>query len=246
MAKSKLTIIALGGSIMYPDEIDPVRGREGPQRASASNGIDVAYLKNFKKFILGYIKKGHRFLIITGGGKISRVYQAAAGKIAQVTDEDKDWIGIHATRLNAHLLWTIFLEVADPVVVDSRYKIKKIKYPVTIASGWRPGWSTDYIAVALAEDFGADRVIIAGKPSHVFDKDFTKHKDAKPFKELTWKNYRQLIPDKWVPGFHSPVDPVGAKLAEKIGTKAIVINGKDLKNFAKVIEDKEFVGTTII
>ena len=44
--------------------------------------------------------------------------------MSRVTDEDKDWIGIHATRLNAHLLRTIFRDVADPVVIDIRGKSK--------------------------------------------------------------------------------------------------------------------------
>ena len=88
-----------------------------------------------------------------------------------MTDEDKDWIGIHATRLNAHLLRTIFRDVADPVVIDIRGKIKKLRAPMTIASGWRPGWSTDYVAMRIAADFGVHEAVIAGKPAHVYNKD---------------------------------------------------------------------------
>lgn len=224
---SKKIVIALGGSILYPEE------------------IDTTFIKNFAERIRAHTKKGKQFIIVTGGGRVSRLYQKAAGEVARVTDEDKDWIGIHATRLNAHLLRTVFEDIADPVVIDSRYKTKKLKYPVTIASGWRPGWSTDFIAVALAVDFGISEVIVAGKPSHVYDKDFVKYKDAKPFKKLSWKEYRALIPKKWSPGFHSPVDPVAAHLGEREGVTAIVMNGRDLKNFTSLISGKEFEGTVI-
>src|SRR3989344_3503136 len=223
----KLVVIALGGSVMYPDQ------------------IDSGFLKLVKALILKNVKQEKRFVIVSGGGRVSRVYQEAASKITRVNDEDKDWLGIHATRVNAHLLRTIFREVADPIVMDSRGKIKEIKYPVTIVSGWRPGWSTDYVSIACAADFGASHVVIAGKPSHVFDKDFVKHADAKPFVSLTWREYRRLIPSKWRPGFHSPVDPIGARLAEKESISAVIINGKDLKNFGNLLNGKEFIGTVI-
>ncbi len=224
---SKTIIIALGGSIIYPDQ------------------IDIDFIKKFRVFVLRFIKKGYKFVIVVGGGRPARLFQEAAHAVVPVTDEDKDWLGIHATRLNAHLLRTIFREVADPVVIDNRYKIKKLKYPVTVASGWTPGWSTDYISIALAEDFKVPEAIIAGKPAYVYDKDPHKYDDAKPISELTWREYRKLIPAKWKPGLHSPVDPVGASLAEKKGITAIIVNGKDLKNFEKMLSGKEFKGSII-
>lgn len=223
----QLTIIALGGSIMVPGE------------------IDHNFLINFKTFIELYTNKGFHFVIVAGGGKVARNYQEAAEKVIDVGDEDKDWLGIHATRLNAHLLRTIFRDIADPFVIDSRGKIIKIEFPVTIASGWQPGWSTDYIATCLAVDFDTNKIIIAGKPDHVYDKDNQKYPDAKPLPKLTWSQYRQLIPDKWTPGFSSPVDPIAAKLAEEHHVQATIINGHDLINFAKVLDEKEFVGTVI-
>lgn len=233
----KTTVIALGGSVMYPEQ------------------IDISFLKQFRQFILkrlasgsrrrSGLRNGSRFVIVTGGGRIARVYQEAASKISKITDDDKDWLGIHGTRLNAHLLRTIFRDVADPVVIDSRHKIKKLRRPVTVASGWRPGWSTDYIAVALAQDFGVSEMIVAGKPAFVYDKDNGKHSDAKPFHDLRWHEYRRLIPKNWKPGLHAPVDPVAAKLAEQKKIKAIIVNGRDLKNFSNLLSGKDFNGTLI-
>ncbi len=220
-------MIALGGSIVYPDD------------------INVAYLKAFKKFTERFLKKGIKFVIVIGGGRLARVFQDAAHKVSPITNEDKDWIGIHSTRLNAHLLRTIFRKVADPVVFDHRGKIKKLKYPVTIASGWRPGWSTDFVAAAIAHDLKIPEYVVAGKPAYVFDKDPSRFKGAKPFPEMSWENYRKLIPKKWVPGFHSPVDPVAAKLSDEANINTIIINGRDIKNFGKLLSGKDFQGTVI-
>lgn len=246
---SKTIVIALGGSIMYPET------------------IDVLFLKKFRKFILKRLRKGSRFIIVAGGGSVARIYQDAAHKVAKISDEDKDWLGIHSTRANAHLLRTIFRDVADPVIIDSRNKMNGLKYPITIASGWRPGWSTDYIAIAIAEHFRIREAVIAGKPDYVYPVRSSPPLDPSgarsragatsngvydnrldmehPLLELSWRDYRKLIPEKWKPGAHSPVDPVGAKLAEKKGIAAIIINGKDLKNFENMLLGKEFNGSII-
>ncbi len=223
----RTVVISLGGSVLCPDS------------------IDVTYIKHLRKLILKFIRRNRRFIIVTGGGRICRVYQKAAEDIAGVTDEDKDWIGIHSTRLHAHLMRTAFRKEASPVVIDSRHRITKLKYPVTIASGWRPGRSTDYIAVQLAADFAVPEVVIAGKPDHVYDRDHQRHFDARPFEVLAWKKYRRIVPSKWSPGMHAPVDPVAAKLAGERRIKAIVVNGRDMRNMLNLLTGRDFKGTII-
>ena len=226
-AFGKTVVVALGGSVVHPD------------------AIDVPFLRHFQKFLQPFLRKGHKFVIVVGGGRLARLFQDAAHRVSRLADEDKDWLGIHSTRLNAHLLRTIFRKIADPVIVDEPDKVRPPKYSVTIASGWRPGWSTDYIAVAIAEQLAVKEVIIAGKPAYVFDKDPHKWSGAKPFRELSWPDYRKLIPSEWKPGLHSPVDPVAAKLAHKREIDAVIINGRDLKNFTNLLNGKKFEGTII-
>lgn len=230
---TKTIVVALGGSIVHPDE------------------IDTKFLKDFKKFIAPFLRRGVKFVFVVGGGAMARRFQDAAHKVSKLTDDDKDWIGIHSTRLNAHLLRTIFRDVADPVIIDNRGKLPRLKYPVTIAAGWRPGWSTDYVAMQIAADFGAPEAIIAGKPSHVYEKDPSRASSAaarakiKKFDAISWKAYRKLVPTKWKPGLHAPVDPVGAALGDKEHVKAIVVDGRDIKNFGALLNGKEFAGTII-
>ena len=220
-------IIALGGSIIVPDK------------------INTDFLKKFRKLILKFTRQGKKFIIVAGGGRTARLYQNAASKIIKITNEDLDWIGIHATRINAHLLRTIFFKESYPIILDNPYKIVHTRKSVIIASGWRPGWSTDYISILLAKRFEAKEAIIAGRPPYVYTKDFLKYRDAKPMKRISWKSYRKIIGSRWIPGMPAPVDPIGAKLAQKMKLKAIVIQGTNLKNLENLLEGKKFKGTTI-
>lgn len=224
----KTIVISLGGSIIIPGK------------------IQVEFLKEFKKFILKFIKKDYRFIVVSGGGKICREYQEAAAQVSQLTDEDKDWLGIHATRLNAHLLRTVFKNEAYPVVLDSPHKeMTAGKYNLFIASGWRPGWSTDYVTILLAERFKADKIINASNITYVHEKDVNLHPTAKAIKDITWKDYRKLINSEWKPGMSAPFDPVASKTAQDFKMTVIVAKGTDLNNMENILLNKPFKGTVI-
>lgn len=238
MKDSKTIIIALGGSIIVPSAGTP------PTR----HPINIRFLKNFRKLILKFIKRGYRFVVIAGGGKACRTYQKAAAKIIKVSYKDQDWIGIHATRLNAHLLRIIFKKEACPVVLDDPFKkLKKgfLAKPIIIAAGWRPGWSTDYISVLLAKRFKVKKIIDAGNIPFVYNKDLLKYKGARAIKRISWKDYRKLVGSNWTPGLSCPIDPIAAKEAQKLKIRAIVIRGTDLKNFERLLSGKKFRGTLI-
>lgn len=229
MTSQKTVLIGLGGSIICPQP----------------GKINTAFLKRFKKLILKLIKRGYRFIIVAGGGKTCRLYQGAAAKIVKLSYEDIDWLGIHATRLNAHLLRTIFRESAYPVVLDEPKKPIKNNWRLLIAAGWKPGWSTDYIAVLLAKRFKVKKIIDAGNIPFVYNKDLLKYKNASPIKKISWKNYQELVGVNWIPGLAAPIDPIAAKLARKLKIPALIIKGTELKNLEKVILGQKFKGTII-
>lgn len=223
----KTVVIALGGSLVHPD------------------GLDVAFLKKWERFLRTELRTGRRFVLAVGGGRLARRFQEAAQAVHPVAADDKDWLGIHATRLNAHLVRTIFRDVADPVVIDTEGRLRRLTRPVTVASGWQPGWSTDYIAARLAADFHVPEFVVAGKPAYVYTEDNVKHPDAKPLLELTWPAYRKMIPSTWRPGLHAPVDPVAARLAATRKLAAIVVNGQNLANLKDLLRGREFAGTIV-
>lgn len=229
MEKQKTIVISLGGAIICP----------------SAGKINAKFLKNFKLLVLKFLKKNYRFVIVTGGGKICRTYQNAAKEISPLSDEDKDWLGIHVTRLNGHLLRTIFSKVAHPVVLDNPHKHIEGDWKVLIGAGWRPGWSTDYDAVLLAKRFDAKEIINASNTPYVYDKDFRKHKNAIPIKKISWKDYQKLIGTKWIPGMSAPFDPIASKIAKRSKIRTIIIKGTDLNNFEKLLSGKEARGTVI-
>jgi len=219
----EILVISVGGSLIVPDT------------------IDTDFLSKFKKIILNQNKK---FIIICGGGKTARRYQEAARKITTLRRNDVDWLGIHSTRLNSHLMRTIFKEIAHPRIIKNPTEKIYFNEKILIASGWKPGFSTDYDAVLLAENFKVKKLVNLTNVDYVYNKD-PKFKDAKPIKEISWKEFRKLLPDKWDPGLNAPFDPVAAKEAEQHGMEVIIMNGKKLKNFENYLNGKEYIGTKI-
>lgn len=221
-------IISLGGSLIVPGE------------------IDFKFLKKFKNLILRHLKRGKRFFIISGGGKTARSYQTAASKIVDLTRDDVDWLGIHGTRINAHLLRTIFRRQAYPRIITNPKKAKKeIKENIIIAAGWKPGWSTDFVAAKLAQTYGAKTILNLSDISFVYDKDPKRFKDAKPLKKMNWQDFRKLVGNKWDPGLSLPFDPIASKLAEKLNLKVVMLKGTDIKNLDNFLGGKNYKGTVI-
>ncbi|MDO8663623.1 MAG: UMP kinase, partial [Candidatus Wildermuthbacteria bacterium] len=152
---------------------------------------------------------------------------------------------IHSTRLNAHLLITIFRNAAYPVVLDDPHKPIKNHWRLLIASGWRPGCSTDTDSTLMARRFKIKEIINAGNISFVFDKDPAKNADAKLFKQISWRDYRKIIGSRWTPGMSTPFDPIASKLAQKLKIRVLILKGTEIKNLEKAISGENFDGTII-
>lgn len=220
-------VISVGGSLIVP------------------NDIDRKFLKKFKSLIEKQVKKGRRFVIVSGGGKTARHYQEAADDVGKLTPDDIDWIGIHSCRLNAHLLRTIFREIARPVIIKDPNHPVRDTHPVIIGTGWKPGRSSDYVAVRIAKTLGAHKLINLTNIDYVYDKDPRKYKSAKPLKEVSWHEFRKVIPKKWDPGIHTPFDPVAAKESERMRLEVAIINGLKLERLEQYLNGKAIPATII-
>jgi uridylate kinase len=221
-------IISLGGSLIVP-----------------KTGIDVPFLKTFKTFIAKRVVQGERFVLICGGGTTARQYQKAAKEIGRISREDVDWIGIHSTRLNAHLLRTIFQNLAHSTVIKNPHAPPRFRENVLIAAGWKPGWSTDYCATLLASSLGATTVLNLSDIDYVYSADPRKDPKAVPLPKLDWKTFRKMIGNRWDPGANVPFDPVAAKLAERLNLTVKMIKGRAFGEIAKALDGKAFKGTVI-
>ncbi|MBI2653665.1 UMP kinase [Candidatus Woesearchaeota archaeon] len=222
----KTIILSLGGSLIAP------------------KNIDTNFLKQLKKTIGKFIKKSYRFVIVCGGGRIARELQQALKKTSKPKNEELDWLGIFATKANAQIVRMIFKEYAEDSIFDNPNKKINFRKNVLVASGWLPGWSTDYCAVLHAKKLGVKDIINMSNVDYVYDKDPRKHKNAKKLEKLSWKEYCKMISNKWKAGMNVPFDPVAAKEAKKLGMKVKII-GKNLRNLENLLEGKRFKGTVI-
>lgn len=225
----KTLIISLGGSIIVPEP----------------NKIDIEFLKKFRALILDFVKRDNRVVIITGGGKINKLYNESAQKIAKIKPVDLDWLGISFTKVNAELVRSIFGDAAHSQIIVNPTEAVTTSKKTIIGCGWKPGCSSDKDAVLIAQNLGAKTIVNLTNIDYVYTADPRKDKSAKPIKEMTWNEYKKIIGGKWVPRLSSPFDPVAARLAAKIGLEVVIMQGTDIGNFKKFLAGKEFKGTVI-
>jgi len=225
-----VTVISLGGSIVAPGE------------------VDAAFLTEFRSLIGEFLERDEkqRFILVVGGGGPARIWQKACREIIpSVKDEEADWIGIMATRLNAQLVKAIMgVWCTQPVITDPT-QLDPFTGRILVAAGWKPGFSSDYDAVLLAERFQAGTVINLSNIKQVYTDDPKKNPAATPIDAISWEDFRAMVGDEWTPGKNVPFDPVASRHGAKLGLKVICAAGRDLPNLRLILEGKPFIGTVI-
>ena len=222
-------VMSVGGSLIVPDQ------------------IDIDFLARLKDFVTTHTAAGRRFVIIAGGGRTARRYQDAARAVAELSPEDLDWMGIHATRLNGHLLRTVFRDIAHPVMVTNPDDVLDAPkdVPLIIAAGYRPGSSTDLRAIQIAQRVGATKAINLTNTDYVYTDNPKTNPSAQKLADITWEEFMKLIPEEWDPGLSSPFDPVAARAAAALGLEVANLNGANLDELSHYLDGKPFVGTRI-
>ncbi len=229
-SKRDVTVISLGGSIVSP------------------NQVDTDFLKKFIPTIREWLqeKDSRKVIMVTGGGNPARVYQGAYKELTSTPDHNaSDWIGIAATRLNGELLRALFSDLCDNMVVTDPTAPFEFTGKVLIAAGWKPGFSTDNDAVVLAERFGATRVLNLSNIAYVYTADPKKDPSAKPIESISWKDMLKITGTEWVPGKHTPLDPVAAKRGSELNLEVITALGGDIENLKHILNNQKYKGTKI-
>ncbi|MDR0399749.1 MAG: UMP kinase [Treponema sp.] len=225
-----ISVISLGGSIVAPDK------------------VDEEYLRGFLSLVNRLLLEDEkrRFIFVVGGGGPARSWQRACRNILPDTaNEEADWIGIMATRLNAQLVKALMGPWCQAPVVTDPSQVGPLTGRVLVAAGWKPGFSSDYDAVVLAERFQASMVINLSNIERVYTDDPRKNPSAEPIDRISWAEFRSLVGDEWTPGKNVPFDPVASRHAAKIGLRVICAGGRDLSNLEKILRGENFLGTII-
>ena len=228
-------ILSVGGSIIVPEK------------------PDTTFLSEFVSMCISWLKsdKNNRLILVAGGGAPARVYQNAYNEVAEKTGlgaqaNSADWIGIMATRINAQLLKACFGDYCkNDVVYNPTAENLAFDGQVLVASGWKPGFSTDTDAVYLGEKLDGKTIVNLSNIEKVYTEDPRKNPDAKPLDTITWTDFRKMVGDEWTPGKNCPFDPIASKKAQELGMTVICAGGKNIANIKAILEDKEYIGTTI-
>lgn len=228
-----MVVLSVGGSIVAPD------------------GVDVEFVTEFAALVADYVSSawddGLAMVLVVGGGGPARAWQRAYRAITgdAARPDAGDWIGIMATRLNAELVrHALAPDCQDPVVYDPTGPIE-VTGKILVAAGWKPGWSTDYDAVLLAERYGADTVINLSNIAKVYTADPQTDPDARPLDAVTWEEFRAIVGDEWTPGKNVPFDPVATRKAAELGLRVVAAAGRDIANTRAILNGGQFEGTVI-
>ncbi|MBL7057742.1 UMP kinase [Patescibacteria group bacterium] len=221
-------IISLGGSLI-----------------ATQQGIEVNFLKEFREVIINQVSKGDRFFIITGGGQIARTSIESANEIVALNNEQKDWIGIAATRLNASIVRNIFSEYGYEKVVHNPSEEIKTDKPIIVSGGWKPGHSTDFVAAFLAEKHNIKTIINLSNIDYVYTTDPRENPEATLIKQTSWSEFQKIVGTQWEPGLNAPFDPIASLRCAESTTRVIICHGKKMTNWVKIFNDEEFEGTVI-
>nr|QQK86786.1 uridylate kinase [Treponema denticola]QQK86791.1 uridylate kinase [Treponema denticola] len=229
-----VTVLSVGGSIVAPDK------------------PDFDFLDKFSKTIRNWLLQdsSRKIIMVIGGGAPARDYQNAYRKVcdlrkAPAKNDEADWIGIMATRLNAQLVKAVFEDLCPNPVVYDPTTVDMFGGQILVAAGWKPGFSTDNDAVVLAERFSGNLVVNLSNIAKVYTDDPKKNPEARPIDSISWEDFIKIVGTEWVPGKNTPFDPIASQRAQKAGIKVICAAGKDIENLENILDGKDFKGTVI-
>ncbi|UTY24317.1 UMP kinase [Treponema denticola] len=229
-----VTVLSVGGSIVAPDK------------------PDFDFLDKFSKAVRGWLSQdsSRKLIMVIGGGAPAREYQNSYRTVCDlckknINNDEADWIGIMATRLNAQLVKAVFSDLCPNPVVYDPTAVDMFGGQILVAAGWKPGFSTDNDAVLLAERFSGQLVVNLSNIAKVYTDDPKKNPEAKPIDKISWEDFIKIVGTEWVPGKNTPFDPIASQRAQKAGIKVICAAGKDIENLENILNGKDFKGTVI-
>lgn len=176
------------------------------------------------------LAEDHRIFVVVGGGRIAREYIEKARALG-ASEIFCDQIGIGATRLNALLLVAALGEAAPQEIPASYSEAVQSPHRIVVMGGLSPGQTTDAVSALLAEQVGADRLIIATSVDGVYTADPEKNPSAQKLKTMTPRALVRLAMEtEMKAGSRSPVDPLAAKIIERSSIPTTVVLGSEIEN----------------
>lgn len=217
-------VISLGGSVLLADD------------------IDSHYYADLKRLLLS--QKNKKIFVVVGGGPPARNYISRA-RALKISEKYLDSIGIAVTRVNA-LFLACQLQENIYSIPHSTQEASQSNQPIVIMGGTTPGHSTDFVGAELASLTNANLFIIATNVDGVYDSDPRSNPNAKMYTSISAIELLNRYGSSWnAAGSNTVIDGPALQQIQNEHVKTVVINGKIVSNFRKVLNHQSFHGTTI-
>ncbi|GAB3698585.1 amino acid kinase family protein [Halorubrum pallidum] len=221
-------VVSVGGSVLAPD---------------LASGRVAAYADAIERLVAS----GHEVGVVVGGGGIAREYIETARDLG-ANEVELDQFGIGTTRLNARLLIAALGETAavSPATEYDEAAAGLRRGEVSVMGGMTPGQTTDAVAAAFAESVDADLLVYATSADGVYDADPNVDPDATQFAEMSPAELVEVVlPMSRDAGASAPVDLLAAKLIDRAGMRAIVLDGTDPSAVVDAVVSGNHTGTDV-
>lgn len=238
-------VLNLGGSILMPEK------------------PDVDFLVAAASCLAELTDRLGRLYVVVGGGRTARRYISLVRQAGEHTggktliEAQLDDLGIDATRLNARLLlaamqtrgaivpWEVPQDLHRAATLGQHYNC-------VVMGGTVPGHTTDAVAVMLARQVGAGRLVIATNVDGVYTADPRKEPTAELVERLDFARLIDIVGEPTgEAGVAAVVDPTAARVAADIaagsveGFELAVVDGRDLMNLAAACRGDDFQGSLV-
>lgn len=191
-------------------------------------------------------------VLSVGGGKLCRLFQSDLRKNGITDFVTLDTMGIAAINLNSEYVKHLYVQDKRlfPYTINSDDSLNqalesKDKYSFFVSGAWEIGQSSDTVSVNMALKFNSTQIVRMSDVDSVYDSDPKQNPNAKKLKNISWKEYLNILGTKeWESGANFPVDPIAAQLS--MGNK-ISFGFTTLDEFLNLdkVEFSKFTGTVI-
>lgn len=222
-------ILSIGGSVLAPD-------------------LAAASVRGHADVIERLDREGCSIGAVVGGGGVAREYIQTAREL-QANEIELDQIGIDVTRLNGRLLIAALGEAAapSPATTYEEAGAAMRRGDIAVMGGVQPGQTTDAVSAALAEYTDADLLVYATSVNGVFSADPNEDAGAEKYDRLSAGELVDVIAGiEMSAGSSAPVDLLAAKLIERSGMRAIVLDGTAPERILDAVLTGDHDGTDII
>ncbi|MEM3074980.1 MAG: UMP kinase [Candidatus Pacearchaeota archaeon] len=226
----EVVVISLGGSQIIKEGV-----------------INISFLKKFKA-IIKKNNPNYKFIIVTGGGAIARIYIKGLRE-ANASEKLQSYAGISITRANARFLSYFFGEdclEGIPHTMESLKKMLERKSIVfTGALSYKPNQTSDSTSAQIADNVKSKMFINVTNVAGLYTSNPKTNKGAKLIKKISWKEFHKIASKlNFKPGQHFVLDQKASIIIMKKKIKTYII-GNNLMNLDNILNEKEFVGTLI-